>query len=296
MKANGKNCIRRRCAAILLPILCLLTALPRASAQPYEELYVKINVGADSYYYDSTHIAPVKSFEQMLEDRVVRDARGKIVSGRQAGAPAYELLDIDEILEEIQSHYFVPATPAVVHFSPDNKQMFTLTEDVPGMRIDTERLRREITASLAAGRSYGVTVQPEPYRADLNADKVRASFALRAQFSTGYKSSTQARKHNIRLALSGFHGMVIPPNTTVSFNATTGPRSKERGYLPAKIIVNGKFTEGEGGGVDLVHRGILDATFYCPTGGKEAVSYLLRILEGETFSEKEITLEPNIVV
>lgn len=54
--------------------------------------------------------------------------------------------------------------------------------------------------------------------------------------------------------------------------------------------------EGEGGGVDLVHRGILDATFYCPTGGKEAVSYLLRILEGETFSEKEITLEPNIVV
>lgn len=251
MKANGKNCIRRRCAAILLPILCLLTALPlpHASAQPYEELYVKINVGADSYYYDSTHIAPVKSFEQMLEDRVVRDARGKIVSGRQAGAPAYELLDIDEILEEIQSHYFVPATPAVVHFSPDNKQMFTLTEDVPGMRIDTERLRREITASLAAGRSYGVTVQPEPYRADLNADKVRASFALRAQFSTGYKSSTQARKHNIRLALSGFHGMVIPPNTTVSFNATTGPRSKERGYLPAKIIVNGKFTEGEGGGV-----------------------------------------------
>ena len=54
--------------------------------------------------------------------------------------------------------------------------------------------------------------------------------------------------------------------------------------------------EGEGGGVDLVHRGILDATFYCPTGGKEAVSYLLRIVEGETFSEKEITLEPNIVV
>ena len=53
--------------------------------------------------------------------------------------------------------------------------------------------------------------------------------------------------------------------------------------------------EGEGGGVDLVRRGILDATFYCPTGGREAVSYVLRILQGETFEEKQITLDPYIV-
>lgn len=251
MKTNGKNHIRRRCAALLLPLLCLPSILPPAavSAQPYEELYVKINVGADSYYYDSTHIVPSKPFEQMLEDRVVRDVRGKIVSDRQADSPAYEMPELDEILDEIQAHYFVPATPASVHFSPDGKQMFTMTEDVPGLRIDTERLRREITASLAVGKSYGATVQPEPYRAEMNAEKVRASFALRARFSTSYRSSTQARKHNIRLALSAFHGMTVPPNTTVSFNTTTGPRSKERGYLPAKIIVNGKFTEGEGGGV-----------------------------------------------
>lgn len=251
MKANGKTNIRKRLTGLLIPILCLSTALPASavSAQPHEELYVKINVGADSYYYDSTHITPTSSFEQMLEDRVIRDDRGKIVSGRHAGAPSYALTDLDEILDEIQSHYFIPAKPAVVHFSPDAKQMFTLTDDVPGMRIDTDRLKQEITASLAAGRSYGVTVQAKPYRAELNADKIRASFTMRSQFSTSYKNSTQARKHNIRLALSRFHGMVIPPNTTVSFNATTGPRTKERGYLPAKLIVNGKFTEGEGGGV-----------------------------------------------
>ena len=44
--------------------------------------------------------------------------------------------------------------------------------------------------------------------------------------------------------------------------------------------------EGEGGGVDLVHRGILDATFYCPTGGKEAVSYLLRIWRARRFPKR----------
>ena len=54
--------------------------------------------------------------------------------------------------------------------------------------------------------------------------------------------------------------------------------------------------DGEGGGVDLVRRGILEATFYCPTGGKEAVSYVLRILEGETFADKQITLDPHIVL
>ena len=252
MKANGKNCICLRGALLAMALILAATLfLPKvpAAAQPYEELYVKINVGADSYYYDSSHIAPVRPFEEIFEEHVIRDARGRIISGRQAGPAKFELLEIDAILEEIQSHYFVPAIPASVQFTPDGKEMFTLTEDVPGLRIDTERLKREITASLAEGRSYGVTVQPEPYRAELNADKVRASFALRSQFSTAYQNSTQARKHNIRLSLSNFHGMVIAPNASVSFNATTGPRTKERGYQSAKIIVNGKFTEGEGGGV-----------------------------------------------
>ncbi len=54
--------------------------------------------------------------------------------------------------------------------------------------------------------------------------------------------------------------------------------------------------DGEGGGVDLVQRGIVEATFYCPTGGKEAVEYVLKILTGEALEEKHVILEPHVIL
>ena len=53
--------------------------------------------------------------------------------------------------------------------------------------------------------------------------------------------------------------------------------------------------EGEGGGMDLVQRGVLEATFYCPTGGREAVDYVLRILSGEKIENKHVILDPHVI-
>lgn len=49
----------------------------------------------------------------------------------------------------------------------------------------------------------------------------------------------------------------------------------------------------EGGGVDLVNRGILDSTIYYPTGARQAVEYSMRILSGEKLEEKQIILTPE---
>lgn len=54
--------------------------------------------------------------------------------------------------------------------------------------------------------------------------------------------------------------------------------------------------EGEDGGIDLVNRGILDSTIYCPTGGRQAVEFSMRILSGETLGRKQLILEPEIIV
>ena len=48
-------------------------------------------------------------------------------------------------------------------------------------------------------------------------------------------------------------------------------------------------------GVELVEEGILEATFYCPTGGREAVDYVLRILSGEDFEDKRVILDPYVI-
>ena len=54
--------------------------------------------------------------------------------------------------------------------------------------------------------------------------------------------------------------------------------------------------DGPGGGIDLVERGILDSTIYCPTGASQAMEYSMRILSGERLSDKEIILEPRMIV
>ncbi|WP_052487908.1 substrate-binding domain-containing protein [Gordoniibacillus kamchatkensis] len=48
---------------------------------------------------------------------------------------------------------------------------------------------------------------------------------------------------------------------------------------------------GPGGGIQLVNRKVLQATFIYPTGGKEAVQYAFRILNREPNLPKRITLD-----
>jgi hypothetical protein len=42
----------------------------------------------------------------------------------------------------------------------------------------------------------------------------------------------------------------------------------------------------------MVREGILDATFYCPTGGEQAIEYALRILGGEEGLPRKLILDP----
>ncbi len=82
---------------------------------------------------------------------------------------------------------------------------------------------------------------------------------LRAEFSTDYSKSTKERKHNIALAAKALDNALIAPEEEFSFNRRVGPRSKERGYRDAKIIVGGEFVEGVGGGVCQVSTTLYNA-------------------------------------
>lgn len=61
---------------------------------------------------------------------------------------------------------------------------------------------------------------------------------------------------------------------------------------PEAKIVGVDGLEGPNGGVELVRKGVLAATFYCPTGGQQAVEIAMRILRGEKGIEKRIILDP----
>lgn len=91
-------------------------------------------------------------------------------------------------------------------------------------------------------------------------------FKEKSCFSTNFGTSSPERKSNIRLALSKFDGLVLEEGEIFKFNSITGIRNEENGYKKAKIISNGTFIDGFGGGVCQVSTTLYNA---CLLAGME---------------------------
>lgn len=82
---------------------------------------------------------------------------------------------------------------------------------------------------------------------------------LRSSFYTTYSSSSEERKSNIKLCAKSINNTLVDVNGEFSFNTIVGPRTEKRGYKQAKIIVNGEFVDGVGGGVCQVSTTLYNA-------------------------------------
>ena len=78
-------------------------------------------------------------------------------------------------------------------------------------------------------------------------------------YTTYFNQKDGGRCENIALAASLIDGVTIQPYGEFSFNQTVGKRTKEAGFQQAKIIVNGEYAEGVGGGVCQVSTTLYNA-------------------------------------
>ena len=98
--------------------------------------------------------------------------------------------------------------------------------------------------------------------AKLSTEAARAMH-IRAQVS-GYTTvfgGVPNRIHNVELVAHLVDGTLIAPDSTFSFNKTTGDRNAAKGFLVAPVIVNGELTTGLGGGVCQVSTTVFNAAF-----------------------------------
>lgn len=84
-------------------------------------------------------------------------------------------------------------------------------------------------------------------------------FCLRSKFFTGYSNSTPERKNNVKVCANALNLTLVDVGGEFSFNKTVGERTEKRGYKKAKIIVNGEFVDGVGGGVCQVSSTLYNA-------------------------------------
>lgn len=90
-----------------------------------------------------------------------------------------------------------------------------------------------------------------------------------SEFTTNH-ACCENRVTNIQTMADAVRGYYMLPGETLSFNEYIGPRTREKGYLPAGAIRSGYMTDEVGGGVSQFTTTMFNAAFF---GGLELDTY-----------------------
>lgn len=123
------------------------------------------------------------------------------------------------------------------------------TKSAKGKSLDRNGLCSKIVQNILTGKfQTGLEfVQTEP---QVSMEENSQFTNKRSSFTTYITGNNQeGRINNIAVALGCFDGFVVEDGQTISFNSIVGETTQEKGYLPAKIILNGKYIDDFGGGV-----------------------------------------------
>ena len=91
-----------------------------------------------------------------------------------------------------------------------------------------------------------------------------------SSYTTYYDKADKGRCKNIAIAASLISGVTLQAYGEFSFNTTVGKRTEEAGFKQAKIIVNGEYVSGVGGGVCQVSTTLYNAAL---KAGLQVVEY-----------------------
>ena len=237
------------------------------------EFYVAPEDGADK----GPWVAQVNSLEQMLTVTLEQNPDG---------SAAYQIsVSLDEpraFLNGLAPSLAVRPANARFVFNDETKQLEVIQNSVTGRALDVEQtvaqFERAVFASDPAERRVRLVFQQTPPTIPDTATAAQLGITERVvQKTTYFYGSTAARRHNIQVASANFHGLVIPPGGTFSFNEWLGDVSAESGYEQGLIIVGNQTITGVGGGVCQVATTAFQTAFYGGYPILERVEHAYRV-------------------
>lgn len=250
----------KKITTILLLTLAIIAGVfscQVALAQPLRpwDVIATVRFGGDSYYYCMSSCAEGKVNASTYKSSKIKwqlycELADKLVEKRVAAD--YVLPGIEDILhhfeyvnrDKIDAAFF--AQNGVGHY----------TSATNGVRIDVDKLVRLLLAS----KGTHIVVQlPTITSSAVQVEQLKDITVTKSSFTTYFNKDNVNRAHNIRLAAKKLDGTVVKPNERFSFNAAVGCRSEANGYLKAKVISYGSYTDGIGGGVCQVSTTLYNA-------------------------------------
>lgn len=161
-------------------------------------------------------------------------------------ALCYVFPNLNESINKIDNQMLInPQNAQVV--AGDNDCKISYKNAKNGIKLNKNALFCDFYNYLQTGAKIGVkTVDVYP---KITLKDIQNKYVLVSRFETNFSSSSPERKNNIKVACKAINGKFIKAGEIFSFNQATGARDLANGYQKAKIIENGAFVDGIGGGV-----------------------------------------------
>ncbi len=156
---------------------------------------------------------------------------------------------IRDFIENIEKDINSEPVNASIQITPSGNVQ--LISDVKGYKIQVEKLEEYIKDEIANWDNEDIDIELpiEEIEADITADSLASIDTKISSFSTSFVSPSKEKINNIELAVKALNGRILMPGEIFSFNDCVGERTKERGFMVAPVIMNGKLQNGIGGGI-----------------------------------------------
>ncbi len=152
---------------------------------------------------------------------------------------------LDKLVKEVSDAVYEPPVDSHAEYVGG---VFKATREKYGRRLDENRLYASIYYCIKYGVKNTVNAATVKIEPNLTQDDLQRNLVKRSEFTTDYSTSTPDRAHNVELAVKKLDGVRLAAGDTLSFNALVGARTVENGYRKAKVIIDGKYADGVGGG------------------------------------------------
>jgi vancomycin resistance protein YoaR len=211
---------------------------------------------------------PVKLRYKWYKWRLTRRDLGQLVTGeKKRVAKKWQLIvaldkrTLARKLEEIAPQMFVK--PRNAEFKVSGNKVIIIPSKF-GKRVNLEKASVDILTAAKSRTHRIATLKTEPVEPKLTTERAKAMGIKEkiSSFTTYFNPAQRARVNNIKRLTDSLDGTIVAPGEVFSFNETIGPRTTQKGYEEAPVIVNGELLPAVGGGICQVATTLFNTIFF----------------------------------
>lgn len=226
------------------------TELLRSRQREYlSDKHLRIYAGEQVYEYAYPEINFTDNFEEVL--------KGVKKRGDYLAEVCYYLNGQSQIVAYICDGIDCKPKEPYCTFNKSGEP-FTYYGGENGYVCDRVKLEKDINSALKGGfEDINLSLTAIYPKGNLNG--LKENTKLLYTFTTYFDGANVNRSANIRLAAKKINGTTLYSGQVFSFNNTVGARTAQNGFKQAKIIQDGQYVSGYGGGVCQVSTTLYNA-------------------------------------